>query len=133
MKKHLEVVAAIIVKDGKVFCAQRGYGFLNGKWEFPGGKVEQGETDEEALVREIKEELISDIKVEKYFDTINYEYENFSITMRCFICSLIKGNLDVNPEVHMSKAWVDKDNLLKEDWAPADRPIAKEVLKLVSE
>lgn len=128
MKKHVEVVAAIIIKDHKVFCAQRGYGFLKGKWEFPGGKVESGETEEQALIREIKEELSSVISVERYFDTVSYEYEPFSITMKCYICSLKEGELKVNPSVHMSSLWADKNTLLEEDWAPADLPIAKEIL-----
>lgn len=127
MKKHIEVVAAIIVKDGMIFAAQRGYGFLKGKWEFPGGKVEAGETEPQALKREIKEELNSEITVERYFDTVDYEYETFSITMKCYVCTLVSGNLDINPEIHMAKNWLNKDTLLDEDWASADLPIAKEI------
>ncbi len=128
MKKHIEVVAGIIIKDNKVFCAQRGYGFLKGKWEFPGGKVELGETEPQALKRELLEELSADIKVEKYFCTIDHEYEPFSITMICYLCSLLSPNLTINPEVHMSDDWVDKESILNKDWAEADYPIAKKLI-----
>lgn len=88
-KKHFEVVAAVIKKDEKIFCCQRGpKGECAYKWEFPGGKIESGETKEEALIREIKEELNCNINIEKFITTINHEYNTFSLTMHVYLCSL---------------------------------------------
>ncbi len=122
MKKEIEVVAAVIEKDNKIFCAQRqDKGEVALKWEFPGGKVEVGESNEEALIREIYEELNSEIKVESFITSINYEYKTFILKMKVFKCSLIKGNLELKE--HVDSKWVDKNKLYELDWAPADLPI----------
>ncbi|MGN0916382.1 MAG: (deoxy)nucleoside triphosphate pyrophosphohydrolase [Succinivibrio sp.] len=88
--KTINVVAAIIVKDHKVFATQRGYGEFKDGWEFPGGKVEADERAEAALVREIKEELDTNIEVKKLFDTVEYDYEKFHLSMKCYICSVVR-------------------------------------------
>ena len=87
--KTVNVVAAIIIKDKKIFATQRGYGEFKDGWEFPGGKVEKGETPENAIVREIKEELDTEIKVKEYFDTVECDYPNFHLSMKCYICSVL--------------------------------------------
>lgn len=86
--KNIHVAAAIIIKEDKIFCTQRGYGEFKDMWEFPGGKLEIGETSEQALVREIKEELNADIKINEFLCTVDYTYPTFHLTMDCFICSL---------------------------------------------
>ena len=91
--KTLKVVAAVIKRNNKIFVTQRGYGEFKDGWEFPGGKVEKGETKEEALIREIKEELDTVIKVDSYLDTIEYDYPDFHLSMDCFVCSIVEGYL----------------------------------------
>ena len=91
--KIIRVVAAIIIDDDKVFATQRGYGEFKDGWEFPGGKIDAGETPEEALVREIKEELDTEIEVKELLDTVEYDYSNFHLSMNCFICKIKSGNL----------------------------------------
>lgn len=121
-KEHFEVVAAVIERDGKIFCCQRGSkGECAFKWEFPGGKIEPGETKEEALIREIKEELKCSINIERFITTINYEYDTFSLTMHVFLCSLI----DSEPILleHKSSKWCDKDKLKELDFAEADKSL----------
>lgn len=93
--KTVHVVAAVIRKNDKIFATQRGYGEFKDGWEFPGGKIEEGETSEQALVREIKEELDTDIKVGKQIDTIEYDYPNFHLSMECFWCEIVKGGLEL--------------------------------------
>lgn len=116
--KKIEVVAAIIVKDGKVFSTQRGYGDLKGGWEFPGGKVEPGENQEEALKREIKEELDGEIEVGAYFDKVEYDYPTFHLTMHCYICTLVGDTLRLLE--HEDAKWLAKSELKSVDWLPAD-------------
>lgn len=116
--KTIHVVAAIIKDGDKIFVTQRGYGEFKDGWEFPGGKVEKGETSEQAIVREIKEELDTTIQVEKYFDTVEYDYPNFHLSMDCFICTIQKGNLTLLE--HESAKWLNKDTLHSVDWLPAD-------------
>ena len=119
-KKHYEVVAAVIVEDDKVFCCQRGpKGECAFNWEFPGGKIEHGETHVEALVREIKEELNCLISVNKYITTVNHEYNTFSITMHVYLCSLISGEPTLLE--HKSSLWCDKNKLKELDFAEADK------------
>ena len=119
-KKHFEVVAAVIKKDDKIFCCQRGQkGECAYKWEFPGGKIEPRETKEEALVREIKEELNCNISIDKFISTVNYEYKTFSLTMHVYLCSL-KDNEPILLE-HKSSLWCDKDKLKELDFAKADK------------
>lgn len=121
-KEYFEVVAAVIERDGKIFCCQRGpKGECAFKWEFPGGKIEPGETKEEALIREIKEELNCNINIERFITTINYEYNTFSLTMHVFLCSLI----DREPILleHKSSKWCDEDKLKELDFAEADKSL----------
>lgn len=117
-KKNIKVVAAVIKNGNKIYATQRGYGEFKGGWEFPGGKIEQGETSQEALVREIEEELETKIKVNDLIDTIEYDYPNFHLYMECFWCEIIKGNL-VLLEAEAAK-WLTKEELYSVDWLPAD-------------
>lgn len=123
MLKTIEVVAAIIIKDNKIFATQRGYGEFKGGWEFPGGKVEAGESLENALVREIKEELDADIKVRELFETVEYDYPNFHLTMYCFICDLLSEDFILRE--HDDARWLGKDELDSVDWLPADERLVE--------
>lgn len=123
--KTINVVAAIIKKDDKIFATQRGYGEFKDGWEFPGGKVEENETPEDAIVREIKEELNTTIKVDKYLDTIEHDYPKFHLSMRCYLCSIVSGNLDLL-EAEDAK-WLSKDDINTIDWLPADIKILDKV------
>ena len=116
--KTINVVAAIIIKDNKIFATQRGYGEFKDGWEFPGGKVEQGEAPENANVREIKEELDTVIEVIEYFDTVEYDYPNFHLSMKCYICTVVSGKLELLE--HEAAKWLDKDSLDSVAWLPAD-------------
>lgn len=117
-KKNIKVVAAVIKSGNKIYATQRGYGEFKGGWEFPGGKIEQGETSQEALVREIEEELETKIKVNDLIDTIKYDYPTFHLSMECFWCEIVKGNL-VLLEAEAAK-WLTKEELYSVDWLPAD-------------
>ena len=116
--KTIRVVAAIIRKDGKIFATQRGYGAYKDYWEFPGGKIEAGETPEQALIREIKEELATTIQPERFLMTVEYDYPEFHLSMDCFICSIVEGE----PELleHESACWLSFDHLNDVDWLQAD-------------
>ena len=116
--KSIEVVAAIILEDKNVLVTQRGYGEFEGLWEFPGGKIETSESHYEALVREIKEELLIDITVDKYLCTVQYDYPNFHLTMHCYICSIVSGEIKLLE--HKSACWLSPDNLHSVSWLPAD-------------
>lgn len=116
--KTINVVAAIIIKDNKIFATQRGYGEFKDGWEFPGGKVDQGEAPENAIVREIKEELDTVIEVKEYFDTVEYDYPNFHLSMKCYICTVVSGKLELLE--HEAAKWLDKDSLDSVAWLPAD-------------
>ena len=129
-RKTINVVAALI-RDGKrVFATARGYGNYKGWWEFPGGKVEPGESPEDALVREIREELDSEISVDEYISTIEYDYPEFHLSMRCYWCSLISGNL-VLKEAEDAK-WLDVDTIDSVKWLPADITLIDEIKKRIS-
>ena len=124
-KKTVEVVAAVIIKDNTILATQRGYGEFKGKWEFPGGKVERDETFENALIRELKEELNADINVIEYIDTIRYEYPNFKLIMHTYICNLKDDVInfvyhDENTLEHENMVWLDINDLDHLDWLPAD-------------
>ena len=119
--KQIEVVAAIIVKDGKVFATQRGYGEFKHWWEFPGGKMEKGESPQEALVREIHEELDAEIAVGQLLETVEWDYPAFHLTMHCFICTLLSEAVHLNE--HEASAWLDAPNLRSVRWLPADEGI----------
>lgn len=116
--KTIKVVAAVIKRNNKIFVTQRGYGEFKDGWEFPGGKVEKGETKEEALIREIKEELDTVIKVDSYLDTIEYDYPDFHLSMDCFICSIVEGNLVLKE--HEDSKWIKKEEIDTLNWLPAD-------------
>ena len=126
-RKTINVVAALI-RDGKrVFATARGYGNYKGWWEFPGGKVEPGESPEEALVREIREELDSEISVDEYISTIEHDYPEFHLSMRCYWCSLISGDL-VLKEAEDAK-WLDVETIDSVKWLPADITLIDEIKK----
>ena len=124
--KTIEVVAAIIKKEDKIFITRRSYGEFKDMWEFPGGKIEEGETKEEALVREIKEELELDINNLEYLTTVEYDYPNFHLTMHCFICEICGGRLNLN--VHSDAKWVSLNELLSQNWIPADIQVVEKIL-----
>lgn len=125
--KIVEVVAAVIRKDNKIFISKRGYGEFIDMWEFPGGKIEEGETREEALKREIREELELGIKNLDYLTTVDYDYSNFHLTMHCFICEIDNGELKLN--VHNDAKWVLISELDNENWIPADILVVDELKK----
>ena len=126
-RKTINVVAALI-RDGKrVFATARGYGNYKGWWEFPGGKVEPGESPEDALVREIREELDSEISVDEYISTIEYDYPEFHLSMRCYWCSLISGDL-VLKEADDAR-WLDVETIDSVKWLPADITLIDEIKK----
>ena len=116
--KTINVVAALIVHDGRIFATQRGYGDWKGWWEFPGGKIEPGETPEEALRREIREELDTEIQVGDRLTTIEYDYPTFRLSMDCFWCSVEKGDLGLKE--HEAARWLGRDDLDSVEWLPAD-------------
>ena len=125
--KTIEVVAAIIRKGDKIFATQRGYGDFKDWWEFPGGKMEEGETPEQALVREIKEELSTDISVDKFLYTVNWDYPKFHLTMHCFMCSLLTEALHLNE--HEAARWLSKDDINTVKWLPADEVLLPMIVK----
>ena len=116
--KTIEVVAAITINDGQVFATQRGYGEFQGWWEFPGGKIENGECPQEALKREIREELDAEIEVKELLDTVEWDYPNFHLTMHCFICTLLSESLHLNE--HEAATWLTHETLKSVKWLPAD-------------
>ena len=127
--KTIEVVAAIIIKNGKVFVTQRGYGEFKDWWEFPGGKIESGEGSKEALVREIREELDAEIEVGELLETIEWDYPNFHLTMHCFVCSFLSGSVHLIE--HEAAAWLTSGTLRSVKWLPADEgliPLIEELL-----
>ncbi len=123
--KTIKVVAAIIMHGDKVFATQRGYGDFKDGWEFPGGKVEPGETSQEALAREIKEELDTEIEVGEWLDTVEYDYPKFHLSMDCFICTVKSGKLVLNE--HEAAKWLTKDTLDSVDWLPADKGLIEKI------
>ena len=128
--KTVRVVAGIIIEDGKVFATQRGYGEFKDGWEFPGGKIEQGETPEEAVVREIMEELDTEIKVGDLVDTIEYDYPTFHLSMDCFWCEIVKGELVLKE--HEAAKWLTKETLHTVDWLPADYGLVEKLREMLS-
>ena len=124
--KQIEVVAAIIRKDDKIFATQRGYGDFKDGWEFPGGKMELGETPEEALKREILEELDTKIVVERLLTTVDYDDPKFHLTMHCFICSIESGSLTLKE--HEAARWLKLSDIYSVDWLPADRVVVDELM-----
>lgn len=129
--KTVRVVAAIIIENDKVFATQRGYGEFKDGWEFPGGKIEPGETPEEAIVREIKEELDTEVEVIELLDTVEYDYPNFHLSMGCFICKIKSGDLVLKE--HEAAKWLTKDTLGSLEWLPADMGLVGEIEKYLNE
>lgn len=127
--KIIRVVAAIIIRDGKVFATQRGYGQWQGWWEFPGGKIEAGECPQEALVREIREELEAEIQVGELIETIEWDYPDFHLTMHCFVCSLVSESIHLNE--HEDSAWLTRDTLHSVKWLPADKGLVDRLKEMI--
>ena len=127
--KTINVVAAVIFKGGRVFASQRGYGAFKDGWEFPGGKVEAGESPEEALRREIREELETEIRVGELIDTIEYDYPDFHLSMRCYACEIISGNLHLIE--HEAARWLSAGQLYSVDWLPADISLIPKITRLL--
>ena len=123
--KTIRVVAAVIRSENKIFATARGYGEFKGQWEFPGGKIEAGETPEEALAREIKEELETEIKVGSLIHTIEYDYPTFHLSMDCFWCDVVRGDLVLKE--HESARWLDKESLYSVEWLPADVALIEKI------
>lgn len=129
--KTVHVAAAVILRDGRVFATQRGYGAYKDYWEFPGGKIEPGETAEEALAREIREELDTEIAVEAPFDRVEYDYPDFHLSMQCFLCRVIRGSLVLKE--HEAAAWLDRDRLGDVHWLPADETVISRLRDILPE
>jgi len=121
--KTIKVAAAVIRRGNQIFATERGYGPWRGWWEFPGGKLEPGETAEQALVREIEEELATEIEVDEFLLTVEYDYPEFHLSMDCFLCHVKEGDLVLKE--HMAARWLDESELDSVGWLPADREIIK--------
>lgn len=121
--KKIEVVAAIIVKGDKILATQRGYGDFKDGWEFPGGKIEPGETPECALKREIEEELDVEIEIDTYIDTVEYDYPQFHLTMHCYKCRMLDGQLILKE--HEDAKWIGLNELNEVDWLAADKIVVE--------
>lgn len=127
--KNINVVAAVIKRGDKILATQRGYGEFKDGWEFPGGKIEAGELPAEALVREIKEELNAQIKVEQELGSVEYDYPNFHLNMQCFLCSLVTEELTLLE--HEDMKWLTAATMDNVEWLPADVEIAQKVQKIL--
>ena len=125
--KQIEVVAAIIRKKDKIFATQRGYGDFKDWWEFPGGKIESGESPEEALRREIWEELETRIAIDRLVTTVDYDYPAFHLTLHCFRCHVENGPLTLKE--HAAARWLSKDELDSVEWLPADLEVVEKLKK----
>ena len=134
--KQVTVSGAIILRTNpetnkkEIFATQRGYGEYKGWWEIPGGKIEQGETPEECIVREIREELATEVRAEKILGVVDYDYPNFHLTMHCILCTIVSGELKLLE--HEAARWLDAENLRSVNWLPADQlilDIIEEILK----
>lgn len=129
IRKTIEVVAAVILQDGKLFATQRGYGEWKDWWEFPGGKIESGETPEEALKREIREELATEIEVKELLTTIDYDYPKFHLTMHCFLCTILNGQPSLLE--HEDARWLEMNEVNSVRWLPANKDVIEKFDLLV--
>lgn len=129
--KTIKVAAAIIIHDNQIFATQRGYGEFKDGWEFPGGKIEEGETPQEALAREIKEELDTEIEVEDFLETVEYDYPEFHLSMDCFFCTIKSGELVLKE--HEAAKWLTAETLDSVDWLPADQALVQSIKKHMEE
>lgn len=127
--KTIRVAAAIIIHENKIFATQRGYGEFKDGWEFPGGKIEEGETPLQALIREIREELDTEIEVGELFDTVEYDYPAFHLSMDCFLCTVKSGNLVLKE--HEAAKWLTGETLNSVDWLPADIELVKKLREII--
>ena len=133
--KTITVSGAVIIRTNpetnkkEIFATQRGYGDYEGAWEFPGGKLEPGETPEQCIVREIQEELATEIKPKKLIAVVDYDYPEFHLTMYCILCSVISGDLKLLE--HEAAKWLDKDNLYSVEWLPADKLILDKISEIL--
>ena len=127
--KKIEVAAAIIVRDHEVFATQRGYGEWQGWWEFPGGKMEPGESPQNALKREIREELDAEIEVGNLLETVEWDYPNFHLTMHCYLCSFVSESLHLNE--HDAAAWLTAATLESVKWLPADEVLLDKIRNIL--
>lgn len=127
-KKTIEVVAAIIIRDGKLFATQRGYGEWKDWWEFPGGKIEPEESQEDALKREIREELATEIEVGTLLSTVEYDYPKLHLTMHCYLCTIISGELSLLE--HEDARWLTTDELDSVKWLPADKDVIEKLITI---
>lgn len=127
--KTVKVVAAIIIHENKIFATQRGYGEFKDGWEFPGGKIEPGETPQEALAREIKEELDIEIEVKDFLETVEYDYPEFHLSMDCFFCSIRSGELVLKE--HEAAKWLTVETLDSVDWLPADQGLIEGIREYI--
>ncbi len=127
--KTIKVAAAIIVQENKVFATQRGYGEFKDGWEFPGGKIEAGETPQQALIREIREELDTEIEVGELVDTVEYDYSTFHLSMDCFLCRIKSGDLVLKE--HEAARWLTEETINSVDWLPADRDLIEKLFSLL--
>jgi len=134
--KHITVSGAVIIRKNpetdqkEIFATQRGYGDFKGGWEIPGGKLEPDETPEQCIRREIREELATEVQVEKLIGTVDYDYSDFHITMHCLLCSIISGNLTLLE--HEDSKWLSLNNLRSVNWLPADLLILPEIEKILA-
>ena len=124
--KTIRVVAALIVHGGRIFATQRGYGAMKDGWEFPGGKIEPGETPQEALAREIREELDAQVAVGNLFETVEYDYPQFHLSMACYFWTIESGKLVLKE--HEAAKWLSPEELESVDWLPADRELVRHLL-----
>ena len=130
MRKRIEVVAAVIRDGNRILATQRGYGPFKDMWEFPGGKMEPGETEEVALVREIKEEMGAMVSVDRHIKTVEYDYPDFHLVLHCYLCRVVSGDLILKE--HEAAKWLDVSMLGDVDWLPADLLLLDDLASLLS-